>query len=215
MPLLSLDAVGTLVFPYPSVGHVYSHYLDQYGLASDPVVLNHRFKQAYAQATATPRQHVNEVAERSFWRVVVQDTLGPAYNERRFESIWQGFGQGKHWRLAAGLPAALSLARSKGYSLALLSNADSRFHRVLNDLGIASYFSYIFLSTECGYEKPDPRIFEYVEKQTGFAPEDIHHMGDDEEKDLNGAQSAAWHSYLVEEGELLPAILRLPDVDLA
>lgn len=71
-------------------------------------------------------------------------------------------------------------------------------------LGVSSYFSIITTSEEVGYEKPHPYIFEDVYKKCAkntlvFDKNQYIFIGDNEEKDIDGAQRFGFKSLDVEE----------------
>ena len=84
----------------------------------------------------------------------------------------------------------------RGYRIALLSNNDSRLRNVIQDLGIASIFEQIFISSEIGFEKPNPKIFKYVEREMNASAEEILHLGDSYSRDFEGAKGAGWSALL-------------------
>ena len=79
----------------------------------------------------------------------------------------------------------LQALRDRGYRIALLSNNDSRLRNVIQDLGIALLiFEQIFISSEIGFEKPNPKIFKYVEREMNASAEEILHLGDSYSRDF-------------------------------
>lgn len=60
-------------------------------------------------------------------------------------------------------------------------------------------FDFVATSYEADCEKPNPKIFKYAEKisKQKFAPEEALHIGNEVEKDLEGAAAAGWSSLLI------------------
>jgi len=116
-----------------------------------------------------------------------------------FEELWETFAEGKCWRLAEGAVEALQVLGTRGYRLAVLSNNDSRLRPVLSDLGVSGLFEELFISSEIGFEKPSPEIFQEVERILGTTPKDMFHLGDSYSRDVQGALSAGWHTALYSE----------------
>ena len=84
-----------------------------------------------------------------------------------------------HLRLYAGARALLDVLRERGQVL-LLSNAQSLFTRPeLELLGIADAFDGIFISSEAGCRKPDPRFFRLALAQRGLDPSRCLMIGND------------------------------------
>lgn len=61
-------------------------------------------------------------------------------------------------------------------------------------IGIEKYFSCIVHASPKYPMKPDPAMFEYVEKQLSIPAKNILHVGDDLHKDIKGAQDAGYQS---------------------
>lgn len=60
-------------------------------------------------------------------------------------------------------------------------------YKKLETLGILKYFSWIVTSEEAGAEKPDTKFFRLCVEKTGFKPEECAFIGDNIEKDVEGA----------------------------
>lgn len=58
-----------------------------------------------------------------------------------------------------------------------------------------SYYDYVFLSCELGIQKPDEKLYEYIMKKTGFSPQDILFI-DDQQKNIDAAKKLGWNTYL-------------------
>jgi putative hydrolase of the HAD superfamily len=80
-------------------------------------------------------------------------------------------------------------ALHKQYPLALVSNFYGNIDTVLDDFGIAPYFSDIVESAVVGICKPDPAIFSLGVKKLNLEPQDVAVVGDSYKKDILPAQS--------------------------
>lgn len=198
---ITFDAVGTLIFPDPSVGHVYARALAGEGIDAPPDALEARFGAAFGELAAQPRDRTDEAAELAFWQAVVSRTVEPWCPEAQrgavFRAAYDAFARGDAWRAASDARPTLEALLARGYRLALLSNADSRFHRVLRELGLHGLFAHVFLSSELGHEKPDPRAFAHVRHVLGVGPSAILHVGDSARIDGEGARQAGWHALIL------------------
>ncbi|KAI8815432.1 HAD-like domain-containing protein [Cladochytrium replicatum] len=97
--------------------------------------------------------------------------------------------------------------------MGVISNSDYRTRAILEGLNISQYFSTIVLSHELGIEKPSPDIFgaalREIRGKFGPASEElVVHVGDDTEKDHDGAINAGFKAMLVdrEKGFGLPRL---------
>ena len=148
--------------------------------------------------------------ERGFWRMIVGRTFEgfcpKEIHDSLFEELWETFAEGKCWRLAEGAVDTLQVLGTRGYRMAVLSNNDSRLRPVLRDLGVSDLFEELFISSEIGFEKPSPEIFQEVERVLGTTAKDMFHLGDSYSRDVQGALSAGWRTSLYSEKEC-----KLPD----
>ena len=198
---ITFDAGGTLIRPYPSVGEIYAEVLARYRIQVDPQEVESDFRTTFSQNRKIERKEVSEDAERSFWRGLVGTVLGHHIPSKIFEAVfdelYNTFASASRWQLANNALPVLKELGFRGYRLAILSNADSRFRQVFQEMGIADLVEEVFISSEIGYEKPDPRIFRHVEKTLGLPPHQILHIGDNPHQDAQGAANAGWHHLLL------------------
>jgi putative hydrolase of the HAD superfamily len=80
------------------------------------------------------------------------------------------------------------------FTLHIITNG---FHEVQHNKIVQSqlgiYFQHIITSEDCGYTKPDPRIFRHALKKCKAAKEEALMIGDDLQVDIIGAREAGWH----------------------
>lgn len=107
-------------------------------------------------------------------------------------------GQEAYWKVFRGLsdeeyrslqilrprvPQALE-ALSTRYELATLSNNIVRVKGLLEEYGLAGFFSVSGISEEVGYSKPDPRLYQHVLHEAGCRPEEALMVGDRLDNDI-------------------------------
>ncbi len=202
--LLTIDAAGTLVRPWPSVGAVYGRTAREYGIEATDEEVDQNFYQSFGKLQTC--KATNDGEEKEFWRQVVTETFRPFSRDKDieplFEDLWNLFARGDCWKLAEGASDTLNTLRERGYELAVLSNNDSRLRTVLADLQIDQAFDHLFISSEMGCEKPDMEIFRKVEAATDKKPAEILHLGDSHSRDFLGARHAGWSALLYGEPRL-------------
>lgn len=82
----------------------------------------------------------------------------------------------------------LTSLKEKGYRLHLASNGISAVQRGrLAVTHLSNYFEHIFISTEMGVQKPDPRFFDHMLTITGAKKEECLMVGDSLSSDIQGA----------------------------
>lgn len=196
--VITVDAAGTLIRPWPSVGAVYAQTAREFGLVVEDEKVDRRFYEIFGRVQKD--REITTGEEKDFWRKVVFAVFEPYSGTHNldplFEELWELFAQGEHWRLADNAKNTLCTLKDRGYRLAVLSNNDSRLRSVLKDLSIDSLFEKIFISSEIGIEKPDLGIFREVEKAFGKEPSQFLHLGDSHSRDFEGARQAGWNALL-------------------
>ncbi len=93
-------------------------------------------------------------------------------------------------RLAADTHALLDALRARGLKLALVSNAFDPpwlLHRDLEQMGIAERLDVVVFSSEIGWRKPHPAIFQAALERLRVAPEHALFVGDMLVQDVRGA----------------------------
>jgi len=202
--LLTVDAAGTLVRPWPSVGAVYGRTAREHGIEVSDEEVNTEFYKTFGRLQTC--KQTNEGEESEFWRQVVTQTFRPFAGNKNldplFEELWNLFAKGECWKLAEKAESTLNTLRERGYELAVLSNNDARLRSVLADLKIDQAFDHLFISSEMGCEKPELEIFRKVEQTMDRKPNEILHLGDSHSRDFLGARKAGWSALLYGEPKL-------------
>lgn len=84
-----------------------------------------------------------------------------------------------------------------GLPLAVVSNSDGTAEANVTALGLRDYFDIVIDSAVAGYEKPDPRIFQFALDAIGVEPNRAIYVGDLYSVDVVGARSAGIHPVLL------------------
>lgn len=103
------------------------------------------------------------------------DRLSDLYFDHRFATI-------KLYDDA--LPALTELRRD--FAIALVSNGNNDPAR----FGLDHYFDSTVFAQDCGFSKPDPRIFGAAMRGLGIEPSQAIHIGDSLSTDVAGAQAS-------------------------
>jgi putative hydrolase of the HAD superfamily len=105
---------------------------------------------------------------------------------------------------AAPLPGTVEMLTTlKGkYRLGLLSNLTHApaALRIIDKLGMTSFFDAVVISGQFGYRKPHPKVFLALLDQLGTPKEQMAFVGDNLEADIHGARQAGiqpiWMTYV-------------------
>ena len=195
---VTFDVGGTLITPWPSVGHVYAAAAARHGQVSiPPEVLNDRFVAAW-HALKDFRH------SRAEWAKLVDAAfvglVEPPPSETFFPMLYDRFSEPDAWHVFDDVRPALHRLKQLGLRLAVVSNWDERLRPLLRALNLDAYFDAIIVSAEVGATKPSPIIFNAVAAALGVAPSAILHVGDSVEADVAGAEAAGMRALLLERG---------------
>ena len=109
----------------------------------------------------------------------IAEQLYQLYMDARFAGI----------RLYPDVYAAMSNLKRR-YRIGMISNGNSYPERS----GLPDTFHFVVFAHECGFAKPDPRIFELALARSGSRPEHVLHVGDSLENDVWGANNCGLRS---------------------
>jgi putative hydrolase of the HAD superfamily len=200
------DAAGTLIKPARRVGESYAMIANKYGVDLAPSDLTERFRLCFdaSPPLAFPDAAATQLAllERDWWKDLVARVFAPWGTIERFDEcfseLFEYFAGASAWTLYPEVAATLDALKERGLILDVISNFDSRLHRILAGLGIADRFDEVFVSSAVGHAKPDARIFQAALRKHGLAPGDAAHIGDSETNDVRGAREVGLKAILVD-----------------
>lgn len=200
------DAAGTLIKPARPVGDSYAIIAKKYGIDLAPAELTERFRCSFngSLPLAFPGATSSQLAalEQAWWKDLVLRIFEPWGRFERFDDyfaeLFEYFAGAAAWTVYPEVPAMLENLKERGLVLDVISNFDSRLHRILTGLGIANHFDEVFVSSAVGHAKPDPRIFQAALERHQLNAAQAVHIGDSEMNDVEGAQSVGLRAILVD-----------------
>jgi putative hydrolase of the HAD superfamily len=192
---ITFDVGGTLIEPWPSVGHVYSAVATEFGLHGvAPADLNRQFIAAWkARATFDySRRAWQELVDQSFLGLC-SEPPGPHF----FDALYCRFGRGAAWRVFDDVRPALEQLKALGLKLGVISNWDERLRPLLAELRLLECFDTVVISSEAGHLKPTTEIFVRAASSLSLPPSAILHVGDSAREDVAGARAAGLRAALL------------------
>ena len=195
---VTLDVGGTLIEPWPSVGHLYAQVAQSFGARDvTPKELSDAFKNAW-------RGRQDFDYSKRAWRMLVNETFAGAngfrVSDECFDAIYTKFGHAAAWRVFDDVRPFLARAAREGVRLALISNWDERLENLLAELELFQPFDAVVASHEVGHRKPAREIFLQAAQRLALEANRILHVGDAEEEDFHGATAAGFQAVLLQRG---------------
>jgi putative hydrolase of the HAD superfamily len=195
---VTFDVGGTLIRPWPSVGHVYAEVAVRHGLRVEAATLDRQFAVAWRRLRAF--NHGREE-----WAALVDESFEGCVPEPPsatfFPEIYERFGEAAAWHIFDDVLPALNTLAAHGLNLGIISNWDDRLGPLLERLGLIKYFQAVIISCDVGFTKPSPVIFEHAAKKLGVAPELMLHVGDSSAADVEGARNAGYSALLLDRSQ--------------
>jgi len=94
-----------------------------------------------------------------------------------------------------GIVSLLQAIRDRGHDIGIITNGPVvHQRRKIDALGVEKFVNegWTFVSDAVGVAKPDPRLFDEVNRATGTRPEHCIYIGDNWRNDIVGASEAGW-----------------------
>lgn len=227
------DLYGTLVDIHtdedsPALWAELAAFYTRHGAPYDPAQLHGRYRASVAEAEAgkAPLRHdaheahpeirLEEVFLRLFRARGAAAELPLALEAARLFRR----ASTEYIRLYDGADRLLGALRAAGQRVWLLTNAQGCFTRPeLDALGLSPYFDGVYISSDHGCKKPDPRFFRILLEERSIDPAGAVMVGNDGVCDIQGAQAVGLstlyiRSNLSPDEPLPPAQYVIPEMDL-
>ena len=212
---ITFDVGGTLVEPWPSVGHVYAEVAARFGVNGiAPEALTEKFIRAWKA------QGGFDYSQES-WFALVRETFGgdaARLPDQFYPAVYDRFAEADCWHIFEDVLPALEALAGRGLKLGIISNWDERLRPLLGRLDLANRFTTVVVSCEVGVTKPDRELFQRAARNLAVRPDEMLHVGDSQAFDVVGAENAGARGLqVVRKGPLtaswqIAALTQLPPV---
>ncbi|KAJ8661239.1 hypothetical protein O0I10_002988 [Lichtheimia ornata] len=211
--LLTFDAYNTLFKPKGSLSAQYAQEAARFGIHVTKSAVSQNFGHAYKkqldrapfyglQLGMTPREWWEELVYTTFLGAGAnKQDLDPIFG-RLFDSLYTRFMTAEGYATFPDVDKTLAELKRRGFQMGVISNSDERVLSVIKSLNLDQHFDFVLPSCLAGYEKPALEIFDKALQIANVSPQNALHVGDDAEKDFQGARDAGWHSVLLERSKL-------------
>ena len=194
--IIFFDAGGTLLYPDPPVGEVYSRVARRQGIDADPQEMERVFWRTFGEMPSGPTAQTGEWWEEMVARVV--GSFGPIRDlDQLCRDLDAWFHAPDAYSLFPGARETVETLHGRGYRTGLISNWERHLRGILIGLGLIPLLDPAVISAEEGVEKPDPAIYRVALAAAGVEPERAVMVGDTLEADGRGAVDAGMHAVLI------------------
>lgn len=197
-PVILFDAVGTLIYPRPSVAEVYAAAGRRFGSQLSSAEIKQRFGPALARSEQGKRM-LDEPGEMERWGQIVAEVFNDvADSSALFRELWEHFADGANWAVFDDVAPMWKELSARGYRIGIASNFDVRLERLCRQLPPLNTCECLYYSSQLGYAKPQPGFFKAIAARLppSFVPRLL--VGDDPIRDIAGATKAGWQARLID-----------------
>jgi HAD superfamily hydrolase (TIGR01662 family) len=169
----------------------------------DPDALAHAYADVEQEVDRVPPAGSQEEAKVEFWRRVLSEASGQPLEARIAQAFLAAEREEERpARLFSDVRRCLEGLKRQRRRLAVVSNSTSEasIRRLLDRVGVLSYFQPILSSGTEGVRKPDPEIFRRAVARLGLRPDEALYVGDLANTDARGAVAAGLHSVWLNRG---------------
>ena len=196
--MILLDAVGTVIYPQPSVAQVYAEVGRRFGSQISESQIAKRFQSTFDKAFRrqpalgdAADSEAGERFERERWRSVVQSVLEdvPEAGGEPFELLWDHFARPHSWRVIDDAALLIEALQRWRIPFGIASNFDRRLYPIMEALcGIDE--RNVFVSSVLGAMKPEDEFYRRALRRLNLVADDVLMIGDDWTKDFDAARRA-------------------------
>jgi putative hydrolase of the HAD superfamily len=191
------DAAETLFTTRGSVGEIYGTVARQYGSKHSPEAIQAAFLRNFRGAGP-----ISTEDQKRWWKDVVFrvfNEIGMIQNfDQFFDEVYERFRDSQGWILFPETRAVLDELKQRRLKLGVISNFDDRIYSVMKSLGILEYFDAVTISSESGYCKPQPEIFEAAVRALASPASETLLVGDSLSDDVEAAKRAGLAAVLID-----------------
>jgi putative hydrolase of the HAD superfamily len=221
------DAGETIVHPHPSFPELLARILHQAGHDLDPQLIREKVHVVADIFTTAASEgelwSTSPERSRRFWDRVYRRLLGELgvpLGDSLATAIYGTFTDIANYRLFPDVLATLDRLRGAGLRMGVVSNFEEWLERLLESLGVTTYFDVRVISGVEGLEKPDPEIFRLALDRMDVDAEESAYVGDSPQFDVEPATSIGMTGVLLDRrgrfpdhrGPRITSLDGLPDV---
>ena len=219
--LITFDVTNTLLKVQGTAGQQYSKAAKKLGISIPAADLDASYKRVWpVQWKVHPNYgSTTGLSQKQWWRQFVSSVFLDARYDGDMQTLhtiasrlYQDFEEGNLWDVMPGTHDMLNALQEHGIELGVVSNFDERLANTLERYKLKDYFSFLVTSVQCGFDKPDPRIFHAALDIAQLSPREVAHVGDDVRNDYLAARRVGMDAFLLSNGVCVPKNVPSDDV---
>jgi HAD superfamily hydrolase (TIGR01662 family) len=192
------DVDFTLIHPGPAFqGHGYAEFCARHGVTVDAS----RFEAAVAAASATlhTASPVYDPAIFIEYTSRIIEGMGGTGDGvvAASQDLYSEWAACHHFTMYEEVPEVLRELHAAGYKIGLISNTQRSLLTFERHFELDGLFAVAISSSDHGYMKPHPSIFEKALRQAGVSPAEAVMVGDSVPHDIEGALALGMRGVLV------------------
>lgn len=198
---VAFDAVGTLIYPEPSVSKAYWNVGQQFGSKLTLDEVRSRFHGAFQDLASGSRNDysTSEAEEYERWRQIVRVVLSDADDlDQCFELLYAHFAAPTAWRCFPDVANVLQSLLQSGIDLMVASNFDERLDALCDQLPDLQPLRRRVISAQVGWHKPSQQFYSQLVTLANCPPAQILMVGDDWDNDVLAARNAGLAAMLID-----------------
>ncbi len=186
------DAVGTLIYPEPSVADAYRCAIQRHcGVDVEPDRVSAVIRDSLIARSTGEDLSTNEQAEHEFWAHLIRELCPDSDGfQACFDDLFAHFARPESWKCFSDVAELVSDLKRAGLKVAIASNFDLRLHSVCDGLPKIADIDCRVISSVAGWRKPAAEFFQAATRQLGVSAGQTLMVGDDLTNDVQGATAA-------------------------
>jgi putative hydrolase of the HAD superfamily len=206
------DVDFTLIYPGPTFqGEGYARFAAQYGMTIDRTRFGHAVRAASSILDEAQEHTYDAEVFVRYTRRIVEEMGGTGDRlddcAREIYDEWAG---NQHFFLYDDVSAVLTELAGRGLKLGLISNSHRCLSSFQQHFELDGLIAAAVSSSEHGYMKPHPSIFEAAMTLAGVTAEESVMVGDSLSHDIDGARRVGMRGILVHRSDDPPPVTDVP-----
>jgi putative hydrolase of the HAD superfamily len=192
------DVDFTLIYPGPKFQGVgYRNFCAQYGISVDPAAFEHAVAAASSLLDAKGGIYDPRIFLLYTRRIIEEmGGSGPRVDDAS-RDIYNEWAACEHFEMYEDVPEVLRALHGAGMQIGLISNTQRCLTSFQKHFDLDGLFAVTLSSSDHGYMKPHPSIFEAALRAVGAAPAEAVMVGDSLAHDVEGARVLGMRGILV------------------